>query len=185
MSKEQIILLIINGITLAGLILLTPRSRLREAAVVYTFKQSITWVLGLLIVEYHLIDYPVREFVVANRTSFSFEFFVYPAICVIYNLHFPADRGWGRKWAWILVFPTVMTLFEVDTGEVYGSDRVCELDLVLDLAFPAGHFLRVERVLFVVQEGSLGTGSGASRRQGLKGQGAAKLVCGAGELLFE
>ncbi|AFC32383.1 hypothetical protein PM3016_5701 [Paenibacillus mucilaginosus 3016] len=113
MSKEQIILLIINGITLAGLILLTPRSRLREAAVVYTFKQSITWVLGLLIVEYHLIEYPAREFIIANRTSFSFEFFIYPAICVIYNLHFPADRGWGRKWAWILVFPTVMTLFEV------------------------------------------------------------------------
>ncbi|MCZ8518597.1 MULTISPECIES: CBO0543 family protein [Paenibacillus] len=113
MTKEQIILILVDSITLAALLLLIPKRRAREATTVYTFKQSITWVLGLLIVEYHLIEYPVREFAVANSTSFSFEFFIYPAICVIYNLRFPIKRKRWVRAGWILGFPTGMTLVEV------------------------------------------------------------------------
>nr|WP_282434416.1 CBO0543 family protein [Desulfosporosinus orientis] len=43
----------------------------------------MTWAVGLGVVELRLIEYPVRLFPYANRTSFSFEYFIYPSICAI------------------------------------------------------------------------------------------------------
>nr|WP_281279867.1 CBO0543 family protein [Cohnella pontilimi] len=79
---------------------------------IFFFLQTITWSVGLLVVELGLIQYPVREFIKADATSFSFEYFIYPALCVVYNLKFPAGNRW-MKAGWIIGFPTVMTIIEV------------------------------------------------------------------------
>jgi len=64
------------------LLLFIPKSRIREAQLVFLFKQSMTWLLGLLGVEFRLID-PVEFFKYATKTSFSFEYFIYPSTCSI------------------------------------------------------------------------------------------------------
>jgi hypothetical protein len=92
--------------------MLVPRNKLREAQLIFLFKQMLAWVNGLIVVELHLIEYPVRE-LMAYGGSFSFEFFIYPAVCVLFNLHFPEDKGWMAETGWYILFPTWMTIMEV------------------------------------------------------------------------
>lgn len=90
-----------------------PWERKREAMVVFMFKQLITWLLGLLVVQYGLIEYPVREFAKATATSFAFEYFIYPSVCVVFVLRYPKHKSAIWKWGWYLFFPTWMTALEM------------------------------------------------------------------------
>ncbi|WP_231507700.1 CBO0543 family protein [Bacillus sp. UNC41MFS5] len=46
-----------------------PKNKIRLAVVAFLFKQVITFLIGLLVVEFGLIEYPVRSFASVNRTS--------------------------------------------------------------------------------------------------------------------
>ncbi|MFC4098039.1 CBO0543 family protein [Paenibacillus xanthanilyticus] len=113
LAIDRTILISIDIIIALALIWLTPKDKLREATIIFLFKQTMTWSFGLLVVEWGLIEYPVREFVRANATSFSFEYFIYPSLCVIFNLRYPTRSARWKRWAWILAFPTAMTILEV------------------------------------------------------------------------
>jgi hypothetical protein len=112
MSKEVIILVFSWILTIAMLIVFIPKNKLREAQVIYLFKQFITWLFGLTVVQFRLIEYPVREFSYANRASFSFEFFIYPAICAVFNLHYPEGKSKTGQFMHYFYFCTAMTVFE-------------------------------------------------------------------------
>jgi len=113
MNKE-IIILIASWITIIiSLILFVPKDKLRQASVIFFFKQLMTWLIGLLVAQYKLIEYPVREFAYATRTSFTFEYFIYPSLCVLFNLHFPEEKSYIRQFLYYCYFCTAMTVFEV------------------------------------------------------------------------
>jgi hypothetical protein len=112
MLTDKIILIIICGLTIGGLILLVPRNKIRDAHIIFLFKQFLTWFFGLAVVQAGLIIYPIREFPKATQASFSFEYFIYPAISVIFNLRFPENKGRIFQIAWFLFFPTWMTILE-------------------------------------------------------------------------
>lgn len=67
MSKEIIILATAWILTIVMLILVIPKNKFREAQVIFFFKQLMTWIIGFLVVEYKLIEYPVRLFPHANN----------------------------------------------------------------------------------------------------------------------
>jgi|SRR4051812_36892352 hypothetical protein len=96
------------------LIRFVPRNRIREAIVVFSFKQMLSWLFGLLVVEKKLISYPYRMFFKkALKSSFTFEFFIYPATCVFFNLHYPDKRGKLFKFFYHVSFPAIITFFEI------------------------------------------------------------------------
>lgn len=109
MTMERIILIGIWIVTILLLIFTIPRNKIREAFVIFSFKQMLTWFFEFLVVQYKLIEYPVREFPYAARKSFSFEYFFYPAICCVFNVKFPEDKGIIQKFLWYLFFPSWMT----------------------------------------------------------------------------
>jgi hypothetical protein len=113
MSIEIIVLITVWLLTILGILRWVPIERVREAWVIFFFKQFMTWILGLTVVEAGWISYPVREFEKASHTSFSFEFFIYPAICVIFNLHYPKNKSLAKRIGWFLFFPTWMTILEL------------------------------------------------------------------------
>ncbi len=113
MSKEIIILVIAWIITAIMLIVFVPKSKLREAQVIFFFKQLITWLTGLVVVQYGLIEYPVRSFSNATKSSFDFEYFIYPSLCVIFNLHYPVGKSYIRQFMHYFYFCTVMTIIEL------------------------------------------------------------------------
>ncbi|WP_127584614.1 CBO0543 family protein [Paenibacillus koleovorans] len=108
------LVLALSLVTAALLLLLfTPRNKIHEAQIVFLFVQFITWVLGLLAVEFQLLEYPVREFTIATQTSFSFEYFILPATCVIFVLRLPRHKSISKVIGWYLFWPTWMTVVEV------------------------------------------------------------------------
>lgn len=119
MTKEAVITLISWILTCILLIIFVPKNRTREALVIFFFKQLITWLLGLTIVELGLIKYPYRQFPHATLTSFTFEFFVYPAICVFFCLYYPKNSKPKIAFHYF-IFCTVITTIEVIL-EVYTS----------------------------------------------------------------
>ncbi|MFT9494440.1 CBO0543 family protein [Anaerosolibacter sp.] len=113
MNKEYIILVIAWIITINLLIRYVPRNRSREAWLVFLFKMFLTWIFGLLVVELDMIEYPVRFFMEASMTSFTFEFFVYPAICVLFNLHYPEKKSSISQWMYYVIYCSVISIIEV------------------------------------------------------------------------
>lgn len=96
------------------LLLFVPQRKIREAHVSFLFKQVITWVLGLLVVEKNLISYPYRLFFKkSNKASFTFEYFVYPGLCVLFNLYFPEKKNRFYKLLYYFLHTSIITGFEI------------------------------------------------------------------------
>ncbi|WP_284637767.1 CBO0543 family protein [Paenibacillus silviterrae] len=94
-------------------VIFTPRGKIRKALVIFLFTHAVTWLFGLIVAELKLIEYPIREFAYATKSSFAFEYFIYPATCVIFILRFPHTKGWMNKVGWYLIWPTWMSIVEV------------------------------------------------------------------------
>lgn len=112
MKIEWIILISVWLVT-SGLIFIIPKNKRRIAIVAFFFNQIITWIAGLLVVEYHLLSYPVRLFSDINRSSFTFEYFVYPVICGIFNAFYPNSYNALYKFMYYFIFCTILTIPEI------------------------------------------------------------------------
>lgn len=96
------------------LIKYVPRNRLREANIAFLFKQVITWLFGLMVTEYRLIKYPYRMFFRKfTKSSFTFEYFVYPALCVLFNLYYPDKKNYLYKAFHYFWHTGIITLLEL------------------------------------------------------------------------
>ena len=113
MMIERIIEITAWVIVTGLLFWLIPRDKVREAFLIFFFKQLITWIFGLSIVEFGLVEYPVRLFSNATSTSFTFEYFVYPAICVLFNFYYPEGKHWFRQLGHYVLYVTGITILEV------------------------------------------------------------------------
>ncbi|MEH7120972.1 CBO0543 family protein [Neobacillus vireti] len=113
MLKEQIIELSSCIIALVLLFFCVPKSKIREATLSLFFMQSLTWILSGIIVELKLIAYPVRFFSYAFRTSFTFEYIIFPVISVVFNLYYPRKGTLLNKISYTIAYPTVLIIGEV------------------------------------------------------------------------
>ncbi|WP_425531830.1 CBO0543 family protein [Paenibacillus cellulosilyticus] len=75
--------------------------------------QVSCWLFAALVAEGNLIEYPVGLLNNVYKTSFTFEFFVFPSLSAIFNVHFPSDKSWLAKTMYTLSFSTGMTIVEV------------------------------------------------------------------------
>ncbi|WP_257008174.1 CBO0543 family protein [Bacillus sp. FJAT-45350] len=114
MSKRRDkVILSFSWISMALLLLLfVPKEKQRQAHLAFLFKQLLTWLFGLVVVEKGLIRYPLRIFKKANKTSFTFEYFVYPALCAFFIIYYPHRKNLLVKSVYHLISPTLITLFE-------------------------------------------------------------------------
>ena len=113
MSKDKRILVLIWLGIIALLIKYIPKDKIREGMLAFLYKQIVTWLFGLLVVEKGLIKYPVRFFKKANKTSFSFEYFIYPSMCAIFNIHYPENHNRVTKFFYYLFHAGLLTTTEV------------------------------------------------------------------------
>lgn len=112
MNIEQVILLASWIILIIALFIFIPKDKIRHALLTFHVMQVLTWLFGLVVVEMRLIKYPVRMFAFASKTSFLFEFFAYPAICAIFNIHFPNKKNKVIQFGYYALYATIMTAFE-------------------------------------------------------------------------
>lgn len=101
---------------LVGIFLLgkfVPKDKVRHATVAFLIKQVMTWLFGLLVVEKKLIEYPYRFFFRRSyKANFSFEFFLYPITCVIFNLYYPEKRSRFIKTLYSIAFAAFIAIPE-------------------------------------------------------------------------
>lgn len=95
------------------LIRFIPREKIREAQLAFLSKQTMTWLFGLIVVEKGFISYPDRFFKKANRTSFTFEYFVYPALCALFNSYYPENKPNILKFLYYFSHTSIITIFEM------------------------------------------------------------------------
>lgn len=113
MNSDLLILIVAWIITIIILILFIPKDKLREAQLVFIFIQLITWFIGLLVVEFRLLEYPVEFFKYATKSSFTFEYFIYPAICAVFNMNYPVKKTIFKQFMYYFDFCSIMTIIEV------------------------------------------------------------------------
>ncbi|WP_077212088.1 CBO0543 family protein [Bacillus dakarensis] len=113
MSRDKGILISIWFIMIILILKFIKKSEIKHGILAFQFKQMITWLVGLLVVEKGLIRYPVREFKKANKTSFTFEYFIYPACCAIFNVRYPENKGKGIKLLYYIFHAGIITIIEV------------------------------------------------------------------------
>jgi len=114
--KEKTIIGIVYLLSFFLLYKFVPKDKTRHAAVAFLFKQALTWLFGLIVVEKKLIDYPYCPiFKKAYKGSFSFEYFFYPVLCVLFNIHYPAKSSIVIKALYHLSHTSFITGIEVLT----------------------------------------------------------------------
>ncbi|MCM3692192.1 CBO0543 family protein [Neobacillus niacini] len=113
MTVENMIEISSCVISVGLLLFLVPLRKLREASLSLVIMQSLTWILSGVTVQFKLIEYPVRYFSYAFRTSFTFEFIIFPVFSILFNLYFPKKGSKLRKSIYSLSFPSVLIIFEI------------------------------------------------------------------------
>jgi len=96
-----------------GILFFIPKNKIRLAVVAFLFKQIITFLIGLVVVELGLLEYPVRLFSSINRTSFTYEYYVFPVTCAAFNVWYPNDRSTLIQLGYYVGFSSVLTIVEV------------------------------------------------------------------------
>lgn len=117
MTIQHMILYILYACSFISLNFI-PKSKWREASIIFLSQQLITWFLGLLIVELHFIEYPIRELSKVNRSSFVYEFLLFPLVSVFFCIYFPTTKAKWYKLLYISAFCTGISVPEV-TFEKY------------------------------------------------------------------
>ncbi|GKU82593.1 CBO0543 family protein [Niallia sp. NCCP-28] len=116
MSIERWILIGILVLSILVIYILVPKDKAKDAWVLFLSLQVITWPAGLLAVEIGLIEYPIQLLPVANefnKSSFSFEFFLFPVTAIIFSLYFPKKFNKMGKFLYYLIFAGFFTCLEV------------------------------------------------------------------------
>lgn len=89
---EQIILASAICISVAS-VWFIPRRHIQLAHFSFLFTQFLIWICGLLVVEWRLLEYPLRLFSRANSTSFVFEYGILPILCIFVQIYYPSKQS--------------------------------------------------------------------------------------------
>lgn len=112
MSIEWWILIVVYILTTC-LIFFIPRSKVRLAIVAFLFKQVITFLTGIVVVEIGLLAYPVREFATVIRSSFLYEYYAFPVVCALFNVWYPEKKNTFVQFNYYFWVTTVLTVIEI------------------------------------------------------------------------
>jgi hypothetical protein len=112
--KEKTIMASAYMIGIFLLLRFVPKDKIRHATVAFLFKQVISWLFGLLVVDKGLIEYPYRPFFKKTyKASFDFEFFLYPVLCALFNIHYPEKRNILIKALYYFIYTSLIAGPEV------------------------------------------------------------------------
>lgn len=106
-------ILIFVFIVSTGILFFIPKHKIRLAVVAFLFKQVITFLAGLSVVQFGLLEYPIRLFPSINRASIMFEYYAFPVVCALFNSRYPNNRSSLIQLGYYVLFCTVLTIMEV------------------------------------------------------------------------
>jgi hypothetical protein len=111
MLVENIIMAASAVVTLMLFVFAVDWRYFRDWVAVFLFKALLALIIGSMVVEAHLLSYPVRLFPQLFDTSLLFELWVLPTLCIVYNQTAKKSRPWPVIYRAIL-FSAGITLIE-------------------------------------------------------------------------
>ncbi|MEH7074254.1 CBO0543 family protein [Neobacillus drentensis] len=116
MNFERWMLLGFLVLSITAIFKLVPKEKARDACVLFLFLQMISWPAGLFVVEMGWIEYPTQLLSISNqynRTSFAFEFCIFPIVAVFFSLYYPKKAKFKGAIIYYLAFTGFFTFCEV------------------------------------------------------------------------
>lgn len=110
---DKSILYFVWAITILSLPFCIPKRKVRLALLVFFFKQTLTWPLGLLVANMGLIQYPIRFLENASQTSFTFEYLFHPIMCAYFMVYFPSSKSLMIRASYYILFCSTLMLAEL------------------------------------------------------------------------
>ena len=138
MNRGYIFIAIEWIVTICLLVKFIHKSKIREASVAFCFNQFLTWILGLTVVQFKLIEYPVRLFPYATKANFTFEYFVYPSLCAIFTI--PKKKRLRSVYV-LLLFLYYNYSYRSICRKAYEYFEIHTLDLVYNMDYAFYYFL--------------------------------------------
>ena len=111
--KTEWWILLFSYIVVIGALFLIPKDKIRLAIVAFLSQHIISLPLGLFVAELGLLEYPVRLFAAISRTSFTYEYFFLPVVCILFNVWYPNNRSKALQWSYYIGVVSILTGFEI------------------------------------------------------------------------
>jgi len=111
MGVENIIMIVAAVVTLLLLVFAVDWRYFSEWIVVFFFKCTLDFAWGSPVVNFKLIEYPVRLLPNWYNTSILFELWVFPVLCVLYN-QITRERGLWPIIYYAALFSAAVTAIE-------------------------------------------------------------------------
>ncbi|GGJ79247.1 hypothetical protein GGR02_002251 [Anoxybacillus voinovskiensis] len=90
--------LLIIGVVLLIVSFVRKRALIKDSLLVFLLKSYFSTFFGVVVVEKHMLDYPVRFFPNYFDTSILFEYLLFPVVCVYFYQTTYHSRFWGIVW---------------------------------------------------------------------------------------
>ncbi|OCA88498.1 hypothetical protein A8F94_24410 [Bacillus sp. FJAT-27225] len=115
MSREVVILAFIWIISIVTLLWIS-KNRLRITQITILFSQAVSWLTVYILVTFHIVKFPYREFGLATKMGFSHYYVLFPIIAALFIHFYPKRSGNWKVLLYYLAFsiaiPTIYVIEE-------------------------------------------------------------------------
>ncbi|MDF2523325.1 MAG: hypothetical protein K0R31_966 [Clostridiales bacterium] len=107
------VMLLIIGSVVFSILIFVSKKNIRKALLAAIAAETVTWPVGLLLVSFGKIEYPVRLFPKAIESSFLHGYILNPSIYAIYYIHYPKQAKLIWRWVYTLLITAIPVSIEI------------------------------------------------------------------------
>ncbi|ALC91644.1 hypothetical protein AM500_19030 [Bacillus sp. FJAT-18017] len=152
MSRELFILVFIWMVSII-ILLWISKDRLRLTQITILFSGTLSWILVFLLVYFHIVRYPYREFKIATKMGFSHYYVLFPIIAAVFIHFYPKQPGKVKMLLYYLTFsiaiPTIYVVEEKVSNLILFLNYNWGLHVIANLML----FYIVKKFVFWFQKG--------------------------------
>jgi hypothetical protein len=115
MNIEQNLILLI---WVSGLLVISfgvPVGKRHSFFIAYLTAQGMEWLAEILLLQFKIVSFPIREFPHASDMSITLRIFLIPLCCAIYVIY-ESRKSWPIRTLYLIVWVNVMTLMEISVS---------------------------------------------------------------------
>lgn len=112
MSLEQNLLLLTWIFGLLVIAFGVPYGKRHSFFIAYLTAQGLDWLAEILLLQFNIVSFPIREFPEASDMSITLMIFLMPLCCAIYVIYEP-QKSWPIRTLSLVCWAGVMTLIEI------------------------------------------------------------------------
>lgn len=134
MTIERFTVVAMTAISIASFFYI-PKAKYRLALVSFLISGATTWAASLSLVQFGLVEYPVRVFIRATRGNFMLMHLFVPTVVVWFILTFPYQASIVKKILHYFIFTSFFTWFTYFTAMYTNLEKMLKVTMLLHVVF--------------------------------------------------